>query len=681
MDIKTEIQELRQKILYYSDKYYNEDSPEISDAQYDEMMARLSELEMRYPEYQIKDSPTRKVGGEAQKQFSGFSHTVPLLSLSNVFSETEVREFDTRIRKEVGQVTYCLEFKIDGLSVALIYQNGVFVAGGTRGNGVVGEDITDNLKMISSIPHRLKQDVDVTVRGEVFLSKEKFEQLNREQNRLGLNLFANPRNAAAGSLRQLDPDVTRSRGLDIFVFNIQESRNIRSHSHFEQLSLLESLGFHVIEERKKYESIDEVLQEIRYWLEHKSELGYEIDGMVIKVDDIDKREEIGYTSKSPKWAVAYKFPTEKKETRINDIKIQVGRTGVLTPIAELEPVFISGSTVSRATLHNEDYIKMKDIRIGDKVIVQKAAEIIPEVHRVLTEKRTGEEIRFKMPANCPVCHIQTIRLEGEAAVKCPNSMCLAQRKRRLIHFVSKAAMDIENMGPNVIDLLFEKGMIREVADIYHLKFEELIHLERFAQKSANNLIKAIDASKHRDLNRLIFALGIDFVGERASKLLGERFETIYKLQQASLEDLTSIEEIGVKTAQSILNFFSVEENVQLVRKLEEAGVNIASLKKQEMQTLIFEGLKFVLTGTLPNLKRNEAKEMIESGGGKVTSSVSKSTDFVLAGEDAGSKLDKASQWNLRIVSEEELKDMLSLSSKEEVLLKYGRREEFDRVKN
>lgn len=670
MDKKTEMRELRKKILYYSDKYYNEDSPEISDARYDELLLKLEEMEMQYPEYAEEDSPTRIVGGEAQKQFSKFEHKVPLLSLSNVFSEGELRDFDVRIRKEVGEVSYCLEFKIDGLSVSLIYQNGVFVAGGTRGNGTVGEDITANLKTVSTIPHKLKRPVDLTVRGEVFLSKEKFEALNEEQNRLGLNLFANPRNAAAGSLRQLDPQITKGRGLDIFVFNIQESNDMDLNSHFEQLAVLQELGFHVIEERKRYETIDEVIEEVRYWSEHKNELGYEIDGMVIKVDDIEKREEIGYTSKSPKWAAAYKFPTEKKETVINDIKIQVGRTGVLTPIAELEPVFISGSTVSRATLHNEDYIKIKDIRIGDRVIVQKAAEIIPEVYQVLTEKRTGEEKSFEMPEFCPVCHTKTVRLEGEAAIKCPNSLCLAQRKRRIIHFVSKGAMDIENLGPNVVDLLFEKGLVQEVSDLYHLKFEDLVNLERFARKSANNLLKAIEDSKGRDLNRLIFALGIDFVGERASKLLRDRFKSIYELQNASEEELLSIDEIGIKTAESIRTFFSVPSNVDLIKKLEASGVNIFSIKEEEVESPIFQGLKFVLTGTLPTLKRDEAKKMIESRGGKATSSVSRATDFVLAGEEAGSKLDKARELNIRILSEEELKEMISLSSKEEILLKY-----------
>lgn len=670
-EVKREIEELREKLRYYSDKYYNRDEPEISDAQYDELLRHLSDLEERYPEYKAEDSPTQVVGGEAQKQFSTFEHTVPLLSLGNVFSEAEIRDFDLKMRKQLGAICYCMEFKIDGLSVALNYQNGRFVAGGTRGNGVVGEDITLNLKEIAAIPKKLKGGWSGTVRGEVFLPKSAFLRLNKEQEKHGLNPFANPRNAASGSLRQLDTSITKSRGLDIFIFNIQQEEVSTADSHFEQLNKLEEWGFHVIENRKLYADVEELIADVRYWTEHRQELDYEIDGLVIKVDSIPQREAIGYTSKFPKWAVAYKFPAEKKETVIKDIKVQVGRTGVLTPIAELEPVFISGSTVSRATLHNEDYIRMKDIRIGDRVMIQKAAEIIPEVCNVIVEKRTGEERKFEMPGLCPVCNTETVRLQSEAAVKCPNSMCPAQRKRRIIHFVSKGAMDVENMGPNIVDLVFENNLIQDAADIYLLKAEELEKMERFGKRSSEKLIAAIEASKHRDLDRLIFALGIDFVGERASKLLRDRFSSMDQLMTASCEELVAVDEIGNKTAQSIQNFFSVEANRELIRRLKELGVNMMSLQTQKQEgELIFEGLKFVLTGTLPTLKRAEAKKLIEENGGKASSSVSKVTDFVLAGEEAGSKLDKAMELNVRILSEEEFRTMLTLTSKQEVEEKY-----------
>ncbi len=668
METQLRIEELKRKLNYYGERYYVDDSPEISDTQYDLMMNELLLLEKKYPQWKTEDSPTQKVGGKALSEFTEFFHTVPLMSLSNAFSEQELLEFDKKIKAVVGSVEYCVEFKIDGLSVALEYKNGIFVTGGTRGDGHVGETITENLKTIRSIPKKLNEKVDLIVRGEVFMSKEQFRRLNEQQAQMEQNLFANPRNAAAGSLRQLDAGITEKRALDIFVFNLQQSEQVLSNSHYEQLNYLESLGFQVIAKRKKLSSIHEVIEEVRYWTENRNTLPFEIDGIVIKVDDIKSRNLLGNTSKAPKWAIAYKFPTEKKETIIKDISVQVGRTGVLTPIAELEPILISGSVVSRATLHNQDYIEMKDIRIGDKAIIQKAGEIIPEVCMILPDKRNGTEIPFVMPERCPECGTKTVRFGEEVAVKCPNSSCPAQLKRRIIHFVSKGAMDIENLGPNLVGNLYNKGLISDVADIYYLRKEDIFELEGFAEKSTDNLFTAIETSKNRDLSKLIFALGIDFVGEKAARLLSEKYSSIYELENTSIDDLVQIPEIGIKTAESIVKYFQVEDNKILIDRLKNAGVNLYSTKKNQKEILLsLEGLKFVLTGTLQNFKRSKAKELIEERGGDVISTVSGATDFVLAGEKAGSKLNKAMSLNVTVISERQFEKILTLATKEQVL--------------
>ncbi len=668
METQLRIEELKRKLNYYGERYYVDDSPEISDTQYDLMMNELLLLEKKYPQWKTEDSPTQKVGGKALSEFTEFFHTVPLMSLSNAFSEQELLEFDKKIKAVVGSVEYCVEFKIDGLSVALEYKNGIFVTGGTRGDGHVGETITENLKTIRSIPKKLNEKVDLIVRGEVFMSKEQFRRLNEQQAQMEQNLFANPRNAAAGSLRQLDAGITEKRALDIFVFNLQQSEQVLSNSHYEQLNYLESLGFQVIAKRKKLSSIHEVIEEVRYWTENRNTLPFEIDGIVIKVDDIKSRNLLGNTSKAPKWAIAYKFPTEKKETIIKDISVQVGRTGVLTPIAELEPILISGSVVSRATLHNQDYIEMKDIRIGDKAIIQKAGEIIPEVCMILPDKRNGTEIPFVMPERCPECGTKTVRFGEEVAVKCPNSSCPAQLKRRIIHFVSKGAMDIENLGPNLVGNLYNKGLISDVADIYYLRKEDIFELEGFAKKSTDNLFTAIETSKNRDLSKLIFALGIDFVGEKAARLLSEKYSSIYELENTSIDDLVQIPEIGIKTAESIVKYFQVEDNKILIDRLKNAGVNLYSTKKNQKEILLsLEGLKFVLTGTLQNFKRSKAKELIEERGGDVISTVSGATDFVLAGEKAGSKLNKAMSLNVTVISERQFEKILTLATKEQVL--------------
>ncbi|WP_072725018.1 NAD-dependent DNA ligase LigA [Tepidibacter thalassicus] len=668
MDIKKKIDELTEIINYHNHKYYVEDDPEISDYEYDMLMKELIELEEKYPDYKKEDSPTQRVGGKALEKFNQVAHKVPMLSLSNAFSEGDLIDFDRRIKSVITEnIEYVVEFKIDGLSVKLTYENGIFKLGATRGDGQVGEDVTLNLKTIKSIPIKLKENINVEVRGEVFIAKDKFEQLNAYQEEKGLSLFANPRNAAAGSLRQLDPKITAKRPLDIFVFNLEWIQGIEFKSHSESLEYLKSMGFKISPNYKVCKNIDEVIDYIKYWQDNRENLKFDIDGIVVKVNDLEQRRKLGSTAKSPRWAIAYKFPAERKKTKLLDIIVQVGRTGTLTPTAVLTPVKIAGSTVSRATLHNEDYIKQKDIKIGDMVIIQKAGDIIPEVVEVVFDERDGSEIEFNMPSKCPECGEKTVRIKGEAATKCSNISCPAQIRRGIIHFVSRDAMNIEGLGESIVTLLLKENLINDVADIYYIKKEDLIPLERMGEKSAQNLINSIEKSKNNDLSRLIFGLGIKYIGNKGAKILANHFKDIYELMNAKEEDLVKLEEFGSVMAQSVVQFFENEKNIKVIEKLKNAGVNLKSLKREDGSVVrIFDGMKIVLTGTLEKYKRNDVKEIIEKFGGKVTSSVSKSTTFVLAGREAGSKLDKANSLGVKVIDENTFDNLITLKTKEEV---------------
>ncbi|MGL5257160.1 MAG: NAD-dependent DNA ligase LigA [Proteocatella sp.] len=664
MNIKDEIKSLREKLNYYTNLYYKEDTSEISDAEFDKMMLRLAELERQNPEFIDPDSPTQRVGGEAASQFLPYNHKTQMLSLSNVFSKEELIDFENRIKSQGISPEYVVEYKIDGLSVSLEYDNGVFVKGGTRGNGLTGEDVTTNLKTIKDIPLTIATNENIVVRGEVYMSKKQFDKLNKIQEKNGLNLFANPRNAASGSLRQLDSKVTSKRGLSIFIFNL-ESEIKNTDSHFEMLEYLSKLGFTVSPEHKKLSDMNMVFDEIERIYDEKDKLPFEIDGVVIKVDSISQRRLLGSTAKTPKWAVAYKFPAEQKETIIEDIEVQVGRTGALTPTAILKPVKISGSTVSRATLHNQDYIDEKDIRIGDAVIIQKAGEIIPEVVEVVKEKRSGIEQVFRLPELCPECNSKVFREDGEAAVKCINISCPARVKRSIIHFVSKGAMDIDKMGISIVNKLYDNKVISNVADIYRLDVSKLMELEGFAQKSSENLIESINKSKANDISRLIFGLGIDFIGEKAAKVLSKRFDNLDQIIEANYEDLIEIPDFGKVMAESIVNFFKNPDNLKLVEDLKLLGVNTQAIRSAE-STDTFKGLKFVLTGSLENFGRKEAGELIELRGGSVASSVSKNTSIVVSGEESGSKLKKAQDLGIKIIDEKTFKALLEVNQKDEI---------------
>lgn len=668
MDIKTRMDELIDQINYHSNKYYNDDAPEISDYEYDNLMKELIKIEEENPQIKRADSPSSRVGGKPLDKFTQITHKIPMLSLSNAYSDKDLKDFDKRVRELADDsVEYVVEFKIDGLSVGLTYKNGVFEKGATRGNGVVGEDITENLRTVKTIPLKINDTEEVVVRGEVYISKQNFEKINELQEEQGLQLFANPRNLAAGTLRQLDSKLTAKRPLDIFIFNLEYIENTNLKSHSESLEYLKNLGFKVSTDYKVCSNIEGVIEHIEYWTENRSKLPFEIDGMVIKVNDLQQREVMGYTAKSPRWAIAYKFPAEQKKTKLIDIIVEVGRTGTITPTAILEPVRLAGTTVSRATLHNEDYINEKDIKIGDTVLVQKAGDIIPQVVQVVKDDRDGNEIEFKFPDKCPVCSEPTVRLEGEAAVKCINISCPAQIRRGIIHFASRDAMNIEGLGESIVGLLLDNNIIKDIADLYYIKKEDVINLERMGEKSAENLIKAIEKSKRNELYRLINGLGIKYIGVKGAKVLAKNFDSLDEIINADAVQLTNLEEFGDIMANSVVEFFKEEKNMTVINKLKEAGVNIESIKnKDESIVNIFEGMKIVLTGTLPTLKRNDAKEMIEARGGKATSSVSKSTTFVLAGEEAGSKLTKANELGVKVIDEAKFLDILNLSSKEEV---------------
>ena len=669
MSAQKRIEELINLINYHNEKYYNQDSPEIEDFEYDNLMKELIKLEEENPELKRNDSPSNRVGGKPLDKFEQVVHKIPMLSLSNAYSWEDLKDFDSRVREAAGSdVEYVVEFKIDGLSVGLNYNNGIFESGATRGNGIVGENITKNLMTIKNIPLNIDEKGELTVRGEVYISKKDFEEINKIQEEQDQPLYANPRNLAAGSLRQLDSKLTAKRPLDIFIFNLEDINSKQFKTHSESLEYLKQLGFHVSPEFKVFKTMDEIIEYIKYWTEHREDLGFGIDGMVIKVNNLAQREQMGYTAKSPRWAIAYKFPAERKETKLLDIVVEVGRTGTITPTAVLEPIRLAGTTVSRATLHNEDYINEKDIKINDTVLVQKAGDIIPQVVEVIKEKRTGEEIEFKMPQECPVCGEPTVRLEGEAAVKCINISCPAQIRRGIIHFASREAMDIDGLGESIITLLLKQDLIKDISDLYYLKKEQISVLERMGDKSATNLINAINKSKENDLWRFINGLGIKLIGTKAAKILASEFKDLDKLMNATEQELINLEEFGQTMADSIVEFFKEEKNISVIEKLKEAGVNTKLIESDDEDIpKIFEKMKIVLTGTLPTLKRNDAKEMIEKRGGKATSSVSKSTSFVLAGEEAGSKLTKANDLGIKVIDEEKFLQLIDLKTTDEVI--------------
>ena len=658
-EAETRIKELKDILNKSGYEYYVLDNPTMSDFEYDRLMQELIKLEGEFPEFATADSPTQRVGGEVADGFAEVVHTVQMQSLADVFSKDELYEFDSRVRAALGDesVEYVTEMKIDGLSVSLEYENGLFTRGSTRGNGFVGEDITQNLKTIPGIPLKLNEPLPfIEVRGEVYMPEKSFLRLNEQREASGEPVFANPRNAAAGSLRQLDSRIAAERKLDIFVFNLQRIEGKELSSHSQSIEYLASLGFKVIPERDVYTNIDDAYKEVLRIGESRGELAFDIDGAVVKVNSFAQREFLGSTSKTPKWAAAYKFPAEQKQTELLDIILQVGRTGAVTPNAVLEPVRIAGSTVSRATLHNIDNIKDKDIRIGDTVIIEKAGDIIPAVVGVVKEKRPANSAPFEMPKVCPICGEPLVREEGEAAVRCINPNCSAQQLRAVIHFVSKAAMNIDGLGASIVEQLLDKKLINDCSDIYYLNFDNVISLDGFAEKSANNLIAAISESKKSGLDRVLFGLGIRMIGSRAAQILAAHFGNIDPLMSASVDELSSISEIGTKMAQSIVEYFKQDKSLYIIERLRAAGVDLTYTSTQKGNN--FDGKIFVLTGTLPTLKRNDAKKLIESYGGKVSGSVSKNTDFVVAGEEAGSKLDKALSLGIKILSEAELTEML-----------------------
>lgn len=651
--------ELNELLRNYGHAYYVLDKPSVPDAVYDQLLNELIELENLYPDLIFPDSPTQRVGGTPLSNFEKVRHERPMLSLSNVFNEEDLRDFDKRVRGGAGDsVEYVCELKIDGLAVSLHYENGKFVRGLTRGDGRVGEDITVNLRTVRSIPLKLKEPVSIEVRGEVFMPKKSFHALNEQRVERGEELFANPRNAAAGSLRQLDSKIAAKRNLDVFIYGIGgDGETYGLNDHDESLQYLTDLGFKTNGERKVCRSVEEVLAYIEQWTDGRNELSYEIDGIVIKVNRFLHQQDLGFTAKSPKWATAYKFPAEEVMTTVRDIELSIGRTGVVTPTAILEPVAVAGTTVQRASLHNEDLIRERDIRIGDKVIIRKAGDIIPEVVKALIEMRSGDEQPFEMPTECPACGSELVRIEGEVALRCVNPKCPAQIVEGMIHFVSRNAMNIDGLGEKVIEQLYREGLIQDISDLYALTKEQLLELERMGDKSATNLIEAIAASKSNSMERLLFGLGIRHVGERGARILSEHFGSMDQLMQASLEELIAIHEIGDKMADAVVTYFEKEEVAALVERLRERGVNLSytgTIVRVEEGANAFAGKKIVLTGKLENMTRQEAGARIEALGGKLTGSVSKKTDLLIAGEEAGSKLDKAQDLGVEVWNEERL---------------------------
>ncbi len=659
--VKERMRTLRREIDEHNYRYHVLDQPLIDDQTFDHLMRELQELEQTYPELQDPDSPTMRVGGEPLSAFEPLDHKVAMLGLDNAFNEQELHDFDARVRRLSGleSLEYLCELKMDGLAVSLQYEEGVFMRGATRGDGYTGEDITQNLRTIRQIPLQLPEPVTLEVRGEVYINKAAFEQLNRQREDQGLPLFANPRNAAAGSVRQLDPRLAGARPLRIFVYGLGE-HSLNKSTQKELLDYLHKLHFPVNANYEVCSGPGEAWDYCLKWQDKRYELPYETDGVVIKVNRLNLQQSLGFTARSPRWAIAFKYPPEEKNTRVIDIRVNVGRTGAITPVAILEPVTLSGTTVQRASLHNEDFIDAKDIMIGDIVSVHKAGEIIPEILGVLKEKRTGEERAFTMPRSCPSCGSETHRLGGEAALRCLNPTCPAQLVEKLVHFASRRAMDIEGLGPAVAEMLFREGLVKDVGDLYYLRPEQLVGLERMAEKSAANLIEAIRKSRENPLRRLMFGLGINFVGEKAARLFAEKFGHLDLLRQASEEELTAIPEIGPKIAEAVVSFFGMPETGPVLDKLKQAGVNFyePASSEQAEAAAILAGKTFVFSGALEEFTRDQAADLVEERGGKVASSVSKKTDYLVAGEDPGSKLEKARNLGVEILDETGFKEVL-----------------------
>lgn len=653
--IETRMNELIEILNQANYNYYVLDHPTITDQEYDKYLRELIKLEEKHPELKREDSPTSRVGGTVIDTFNKIVHEVPMMSLSNVFNESEIVAFDERIRKEIKNPNYVTELKIDGLSVSLLYEKGKLVRGATRGDGVTGEDITHNVKTIKSIPLSLTRPLDIEVRGEIYMSKKSFEDLNEKRVQKGEEPFANPRNAAAGSVRQLDSSVAASRNLDAFLYHIPEPEKYDIHSQEQALNFMKELGFVVNPNTQVVHNLTELLDFTNYWTEHRNDLPYEIDGIVIKLNDLEGQKRLGYTAKYPKWATAYKFPATLALTKLKDIKFTVGRTGQVTPNAILEPVILMGSTISKTTLHNEDYVKERDIRIGDTVAIKKAGDVIPEVVKVIEERRTGDEIPFVMTTECPICHSKLVRKETEAAYYCVNEHCDAKRMEGLIHFVSRNAMNIEGFGDRIIEDFYNMGYLKNIVDFYELYQykEELMELEGFGEKKIQNLLDSIEQSKENSLERLLFALGIRYVGSKTAKILAQQFKNIDHLMQQDFESLRSIKDIGDVIAKSIVTYFKQDKNLEIIQGLKDHGINMKYLGTEINEETEFTGKTFVLTGSLEHTTREEAKTLIESLGGNVTGSVSKKTDVVVVGANPGSKYTKAQSLNIPIWQEQE----------------------------
>jgi DNA ligase (NAD+) len=652
------IRALREKIREHEYKYFVLDDPSISDAEFDQLMQKLIKLEAEFPELITEDSPTQRVGGEVLDEFEKVEHSATMLSLDNAFGAAELRDFDQRIKKNLNgeDYQYVVEHKIDGLSAVMRYNNGSFELGATRGNGEVGEDITQNMKTIRSLPLKIDEKSELELRGEIYLAKSEFQRLNEKRLENDDSPFANPRNAAAGSVRQLDSKIAAERSLSILIYDLISHSEREFETHLEVFSYLKEQGFKV-NWHQSAADIEAVIEICEQWQEERENLDFEIDGLVIKINNLSLRDKLGSTARSPRWAIAYKFPAQQKTTKIKDIEISLGRTGALTPTAILEPVELAGSTVSRATLHNEDEIKRKDIRIGDTVLVQKAGDVIPEVVKVIKEERDGSEKEFKMPENCPVCGGEVIRPEGEAVSRCTNISCPAQRKETILHFVSRDAMNIEGVGPALIEQLLANNLIEDYADLYFLKQAHLKDLERMGEKSSQNVIQAIEASKSREFFRVLYALGIRHVGIGAARILAENFDSIEAVKEAAAEELEAIDEIGPVIAESIVGFFQERHNRDLLSRLKQAGIRLEREDAQQEEKFL-EGLKFVFTGSLNNYTRSEVKDLVEKAGGRAVSAVSSKTDYLVIGDNPGSKYDKAQELEVEIISEAEFKDII-----------------------
>ncbi|WP_204205842.1 NAD-dependent DNA ligase LigA [Mammaliicoccus sciuri] len=655
-DLKSRVKELHQLLHRYNHEYHVLDNPTVPDSEYDQLLHELISIEEKHPELKTDDSPTVRVGGPPLSQFEKINHDTPMLSLGNAFNEEDLRKFDQRVREKVDNVRYTCELKIDGLAVSLKYVNGRFVQGLTRGDGTTGENITENLKTIHAIPLTIKEPLSIEVRGEAYMPRKSFVSLNEQKEQNGEQLFANPRNAAAGSLRQLDSKLTAKRKLDIFLYSVNDLTEIEADSQSEALNNLDELGFKTNKKRETFDDIEGVLSFISKWTEQRNNLSYDIDGIVIKVDDLSQQEELGFTQKSPRWAIAYKFPAEEVLTTLTDIELSIGRTGVVTPTAILEPVKVAGTTVSRASLHNEDLIHEKDIRIGDKVVIKKAGDIIPEVVKSIAEERREDSEIYHMPTHCPSCEHELVRIEGEVALRCINPKCSAQLVEGMIHFVSRQAMNIDGLGDKIIEQLYQNDKIKDVADLYYLTKDDLLPLERMGEKKVNNLLTAIEASKAKSLEHLLFGLGVRHLGTKASRVIAEKYETIDRLFEVTIEDLTEIPDVGHKMAQSLVTYMENDDIKVLIDKLKQKNVNMTytGIKQSEIEGHPdFIGKTFVLTGKMTEMTRPEATKVIQSLGAKVTGSVTKNTDVVIAGEDAGSKLEKAEKLNIEVWSEED----------------------------